>query len=169
MLGCSPLGEISVWNGTIECRVVTRMGKRVPRQVLIDLNIVVSLQTVFSNNSVEWKLLCVYSNSTEVGRQWFNNSTLVQIKAWRRSDNKPLSKPMKINICIAWPQIVLNTDSSFVVPVRTRQAYIYGKCTSRYSLYYSNLLWEMYKKQMKISSLDVRGYCSEICNYITWV
>ena len=51
-----------------------------------------------------------------------NNPALVQIKAWRRSGDKPLSQPMMASllthICITWPQQSISTTQERMPSIR---------------------------------------------------
>ena len=66
------------------------------------------LKWIFLNENV-WISLKI--SLMFVPKVWINNiPALVQIMAWRRPGNKPLSDPMTVNllmnICVTWPQWV---------------------------------------------------------------
>ena len=109
---CSPLGEKSLWNGTIE-----HHGK--PPVTLLYINSLRPRQNgrhfaddvfkcIFLNENV-WILLKISRKFVPKGP--INNiPSLVQIMAWRRPGDKPLSESMMdsllTHICVARPQWV---------------------------------------------------------------
>ena len=74
-------------------------------------------------NFLEWKCMNTDWNFTEVCSSWSNNiAALVQIMAWRRPGDKPLSGPMMVrlptHICVTRPQWVIPSHHySFYVPI----------------------------------------------------
>ena len=75
-----------------------------------------------------------------------NNPALVQIMAWRRSGDKPLSEPMMVSllthICVTQPQWVKRFCSTCIISVITKAYSMSYYKTSLNSLWPSDATWQ---------------------------
>ena len=75
-----------------------------------------------------------------------NNPALVQIMAWRRSGDKPLSEPMMVSllthICVTRPQWVKRFCSTCIISVITKAYSMSYDKTSLNSLWPSDAIWQ---------------------------